>query len=109
MMPNPAVIPILDAADPNMATKCAVISVTYTEPGNVDPAWYFWKIKSGPVAFFGDPQGKDTINVYGTGNSAADVEAKIELRLKNATGPLLCTFRAWVGPIKTITYRANIR
>jgi hypothetical protein len=107
-LPNPAIIPILPANDPAIAQKAARVAVTYFEPGNLDTSYLTWHIKSGPAAFSGDTDGKLEVLVYGTGAGTADAEASIELRWNGAAGPLLSTFRAWVGKIKQIPYRALI-
>jgi hypothetical protein len=106
-LPNPAVIPILLKSDTNMATKAARIAVTYLEPGNLDTSFLAWSIKSGPVAFFGDTDGKTEVLAYGTGTGATDQEAIIELRW-DKNGPLLSTYRALVGKMKEIPYRALV-
>lgn len=107
-LPNPAVIPILPSGDAALATKAARVAVTYFEPGNIDTSYFTWHIKSGPAAFSGDTAGKTEVLVYGTGDGATDKEAIIELRWNGAAGPVLSTFRAWVGKIKNIPYRALI-
>jgi|HubBroStandDraft_1064217.scaffolds.fasta_scaffold01905_4 hypothetical protein len=107
-LPNPAVIPILSSSDPCMAQKAARVAVTYIEPGNLDTGYFTWHVKSGPAAFWGGTDGQTEVLVYGTGTGAADAEAIIELRWNGATGTLLSTFRAWVGKIKQIPYRALI-
>lgn len=109
-LPNPAVIPILSPGNPNieMAKMAARVAVTYVQPGDLDTRYFCWHIKSGPAAFFGKTYGKEEVLVYGTGTGASDKEAIIELRWKDAKGPLLSTFRAWVGKIRYIPYRALI-
>lgn len=107
-LPNPAVIPILSKSDPDMAKKAARVAVTYIEPGNLDTSYFTWFIKKGPAAFFGDTEGKTEVLVYGTGAGATDQEAVIELRWDGAKGPVLATFRAWVGKARQIPYRALI-
>lgn len=103
---NPAVIPILAATDPDIANKCARLTVTYYEPGNLDTSKFFWRILSGPAAFVGGNTGL-TVNVRGTGN-AADTLAEFEVRWENAAGPLLAVYRAWVGKLGTLPYRVNM-
>lgn len=107
-LPNPAVIPILSKSDPDIAKKAARVAVTYIEPGNLDTSYFSWFVKSGPAAFYGDTDGKMEVLVYGTGAGASDLEVIIELRWDGATGPLLATFRAWVGKPMQIPYRALI-
>jgi hypothetical protein len=107
-LPNPAVIPILAAGDPDLAKKAARIAVTYVEPGNIDTSYLTWVVKSGPVVFEGETKGKTEVLAFGTGAGATDEEAIIELRWGGDTGPLLCTYRAWVGRIKQIPYRVLI-
>lgn len=105
-LPNPAVIPIIPPGDPDLAKKAARIVVTYLEPGNVDTSYLTWVVKKGPVAFSGATKGKTEVLAYGTGTGANDEEAIIELRWDG--GPLVCTYRAWVGKIKKIPYRVII-
>jgi hypothetical protein len=107
-LPNPAVIPIITPGDPDFAKKAARIAVTYIEPGNVDTSYLTWVAKSGPIAFKGETKGKTEVLAYGTGAGATDQAAIIELRWDGDTGPLLCTYRAWVGKIKKIPYRVLI-
>ncbi len=105
---NPALIPHLSASDPDLLSKIAKVAITFMEPGDLDPSFFFWKIKSGPCAFH---LGNTGIMVYVRGTGAptdADAEAVIECRWKDATGPLLCTFRAFVGGIKRLPYRCTI-
>ena len=107
-LPNPAVIPILAATDPDLAKKAARVAVTYIEPGDLDTSHLFWKIKSGPAAFSGASKGVTEVLVYGTGAGATDQECVIEVRWDSDGGTLLSTFRAWVGTPKDIPYRALI-
>jgi hypothetical protein len=44
----------------------------------------------------------------GTGVGASDALAEFEVRWDGEKGPLLATFRAWVGKIKTVNYRINL-
>src|SRR5690606_11592557 len=64
-----------------------------------------WHVKKGPVAFHGGSAGLSVL-AYATSDSQSLVE--IELRWGGASGPVLCLFRAFVGYIKRIPYRANI-
>lgn len=105
-LPNPAVIPILAATDPDLAKKAARIAVTYIEPGDLNTSHFFWRIKSGPAAFSGASKGVTEVLVYGTGAGATDQECVIELRWDSAAGTLLSTFRAWVGKPREVPYRA---
>jgi hypothetical protein len=107
---NPSFIPNLSARDPDIRDKAARVAVTYVEPRHLDKAGFCWTIKSGPIAFVDkDHDGKDMVLVRGTGAGEADDEmAEIELRWINDDGPVLATFRSWVGTIKTVHYRINI-
>jgi hypothetical protein len=107
---NPAVIPHLSATDPDLRKKAARIAVTYIEPRNLDKAGFRWTIKFGPIEFVDkNNDGKDLVLVRGTGEvDAEDEMAEIELRWISEDGPVLATFRAWAGPIKTVWYRINI-
>ncbi len=104
-IPNPAVIPILDMSDPNLANKQARLTVTYYEPGNIDTSKFYWRVTSGPAEIIGSNRGP-TINVRGTGE-AADTLATFEVRWENDAGPLLTTYRAWVGKLGTLYYRVT--
>lgn len=104
-IPNPAVIPILDRADPNLANKQARLTVTYFEPGDLDTSRFHWRVVSGPAVIIGSDKGLG-INVRGTGN-AADTMAEFEVRWENDAGPLLAKYRAWVGKVGTLPYRVT--
>lgn len=107
---NPAVIPHLSDADPDLTEKAARIAVTFLNPGDLDVAGLVWTVKWGPVAFVGGNTGP-WVYVRGTslaGNAAADDKAEIEVRWGTDKGDPLATFRAWVGPVKTALYRVNV-
>ena len=104
-LPNPPLIPILDAADPDLANRAARLALTYYEPGNLDTSKIHWKVLSGPAQIVGSRNGPE-IRVRGTGN-AADTMAEFEVRWESDTGPVLATYRAWVGKLGTIPYRVN--
>jgi hypothetical protein len=104
-IPNPAVIPILAAGDPDLANKQARLTVTYYEPGDIDTSKFHWRVVSGPAVIIGSNRGL-TINVRGTGN-AADTMATFEVRWENDSGPWLATYRAWVGKVGTLPYRVT--
>jgi len=107
-LPNPAVIPIIAPTDPEFENKAARIAVTHYIPRNLDLSYLFWRVASGPVRLSGPTTGTTVVKAYGTGSGASDQEALIELRWRDASGPLLGTYRAWVGRVKRIHYRANI-
>ncbi len=105
---NPAVIRHLSATDPDILNKIAKVAVTYMEPGDLDTSFFFWVVKSGPVAFY---LGNTGLMVYvrGTGSAnTADAQCVLECHWRDASGPLLCTFRAWVGGLKQLPYRCTI-
>jgi hypothetical protein len=104
---NPSLIPILAKTDPDIAKKAAKLAVTYLEPGDLDTSFLTWHVKSGPVEIIGSNQGPE-IQVIGTGAGASDLLADIEVRWDGIKGPLLATYRAWVGKIKTVLYRINL-
>src|SRR5262249_31452597 len=60
---------------------------------------------SGPAVIVGSPDGP-TVSVRGTGN-AADTMATFEVRWESDDGPVLATYRAWVGKVGTLPYRVN--
>jgi len=62
-------------------------------------------VVSGPAVFVGGNTGV-AVRVRGTG-SAADQLAVFEVRWESATGPVLATFRAWVGKLGTLPYRVT--
>lgn len=104
---NPSLIPILNKSDADFEKKVARLAVTYVEPGDLDTNFLTWHVKSGDVEIVGSNQGP-VIKVNGTGAGAADKLAEIELRWDGEKGPLLCTYRAWVGKIKKVKYRINL-
>lgn len=102
---NPPVIPILAPADPDLANKAARLTLTYYEPGNLDTSKFHWRVLSGPAVIVGSAEGV-SILARGTG-SAADTMATFEVRWESDAGPLLATFRGWVGKLGTLPYRVN--
>lgn len=104
-LPNPSLIPILKPSDADFASHVSRLAVTYTQPKDIDHRKITWHVKKGPVAFHGGSTGLSVL-AYATSNSQSLVE--IELRWGGASGPVLCLFRAFVGYIKRIPYRANI-
>ena len=104
---NPCVIPILPKTDPDLAKKAARLAATYLEPGDLDTNFLTWHVQSGPVEIVGSNQGPE-IKVIGTGSGKSDELAVLEVRWDGAKGPLLATFRAWVGKVKKILYRVNL-
>jgi len=107
-LPNPAVIPVLDKNDPDLLTKAARIAITYTAPKNLDTSHLTWHVKEGSVAFIGATAGKTEVLAYGTSNGQSDSQALIEVRWDGNAKCVLAIFRAWVGGIKVIPYRATI-
>lgn len=105
-MPNPSVIPILASGDPNLANKAARLAVTFYEPGNLDVSRLIWNVASGPAEIVGSPRGVFVL-ARGTG-SAPDTMAVFEVRWETDSGPVLTTYRAWVGKVGTIPYRVNL-
>ena len=125
-LPNPSVIPIraTGSRSPDVQTPYighppanppaafdywppARIAVTYIEPGNLETDRFAWSVKSGPVEFFGETEGRTEVQAYGTGSGETDQEAIIELRWGKG-GPLLSSFRALVGKMKEIPFRALV-
>jgi hypothetical protein len=104
---NPSLIPILKKTDPDLARKIARLAVTYIEPGDLDTNFLTWHVKSGPAEIVGSNQGP-VVQVLGTGDGASDQLAEFEVRWDGAKGPLLATYRAWVGKIKKVKYRINL-
>ncbi len=104
---NPSLIPILDKKDADLKKKAAKLAVTYVEPGDLDTNFLTWVVKSGPAEIVGSNQGAEIL-VVGTGAGASDELAEFEVRWDGEKGPLLATYRAWVGKIKTILYRINL-
>src|SRR5882672_1796983 len=104
---NPSLIPILNKTAADFQKKAARLAVTYVEPGDLDTGFLTWHVKSGPVEIVGSNEGPEII-VNGTGAGASDELAEIELRWDGDKGPLLCTYRAWVGKVKTVKYRINL-
>ncbi len=104
-LPNPSVIPILAAGDPNLATRAARLTLTYFEPNNLDTSKFHWRVVSGPATIIGSANGT-SVRVRGTGN-AADTMATIQVHWESNSGPLLATYRAWVGKLGTLPYRVT--
>ena len=104
---NPSVIPILNANDADFQKKVARLAVTYVEPGDLDTNFLTWHVKSGPLEIVGSNEGPE-IKVNGTGPGTTDQLAELELRWDGDKGPLLCTYRAWVGKVKRLKYRVNL-
>ncbi len=104
-LPNPSVIPILAAGDPNLATRAARLTLTYYEPSNLDTSKFHWRVVSGPAVIVGSASGT-SIRVRGTGN-AADTMATIQVHWESNSGPVLATYRAWVGKLGTLPYRVT--
>jgi hypothetical protein len=104
---NPSLIPILKKSDASFNSKVARLAVTYLEPGDLDTSFVSWHVKSGPVEIVGSNKGPE-IKVNGTGAGAADELAELEVRWDGEKGPLLCTYRAWVGRVKRFKYRINL-
>jgi|GEM_PF-930359 hypothetical protein len=105
---NPALVPILPAGHDKLADEGARLAVTYKQPGNVKPDGFHWFVASGPAVIEGKSEGVEEILVRGTGAGKSDQIAQFELRLKDAHGPLLSTFRAHVGTLRHIPFRATI-
>lgn len=104
---NPSLVPILDKKDADFAKKVAKLAVTYIEPGDLDTNFLTWHVKAGPAEIVGSNAGPE-IRIVGTGAGATDEMAEIEVRWDGKKGPLLATYRAWVGKIKTVQYRVNL-
>jgi hypothetical protein len=108
-LPNPSLIPVLDPKDASFAKQAARIGLTYLQPGNIDVANLVWKVSSGPAKIHGESKGVDEILVYGTSAEAdPDKLAVIEVRWGAENGPVMATFRAWVGKVLLIPFRATI-
>lgn len=107
-MANPSLIPILSPSDKDFQKKAARIAVTYLEPRDADLSKLRWRVQSGPVKLHGATDGKLEVLAYGTGDGKTDELAVIELRWENEHGPLLSTFRAYVGHVRYVPYRANV-
>lgn len=103
---NPSLIPVLKSSDPDLAKKAAKIAVTWVWPGDLEVSKLTWHIKEGPIAFVGSNAGI-WVKVRGT-DAPTDKMAVLELRWDGEKGPLLATYRAWVGVVKEIKYRVNI-
>lgn len=103
---NPSLIPVLSATDPDLNTKAARIAVTWCWPGDLELGQLTWHVKEGPAVIVGSNEG-ELIRVRGT-PVTTDTMAVLECRWQGQNGPLLATYRAWVGPIKDIPYRQNI-
>lgn len=105
-LPNPSLIPVLQPTDPDLKKRAARIAVTYMQPHNLNVDRLHWVVKKGPVRIHGKTSGCTEILVYGTAES--DEPAEIQLRWGDPGGPVLCPFRAFVGPIKLIPTRVTI-
>lgn len=103
---NPSLIPVLKSSDPDLQKKAAKIAVTWVWPGDLEVSKLTWHIKEGPIAFVGSNEGI-WVKVRGT-DAPTDKMAVLELRWDGEKGPLLATYRAWVGVVKEIKYRVNI-
>ncbi len=103
---NPALIPVLKATDPDLDSKAAKIAVTWHWPGDLEVSKLTWHVKDGPIAIVGSNEGV-WVKVRGT-NAPTDQMATLELRWDGDKGPLLATYRAWVGVVKEVLYRVNI-
>jgi hypothetical protein len=105
-LPNPTVIPVLSATDPNLATLAARLEVTYYEPGNLDPNSFVWTVATGPAVIIGSNRG---LSIRARGNPvASDTQVLFEIHWDSPSGPLLARYRAWVGKVGTLPYRVNI-
>ncbi len=100
---NPSLIPIISPGDANFDGRVARLAVTHYRPKNFDTNRFTWHVKKGPVAFHGGSRGA-IVKAYATEDSPS--LAEIEVRLEGGTP--LCLFRAFVGYIRTIPFRANI-
>ena len=105
---NPSVIPVLSASDPDFANRVANLAITAYEPGNLDTSKLFWKVASGPAVIVGGNTGLSIQARGESGSSADDSMAVFEVRWESITGPLLSTYRAWVGKLGTLKYRVNL-
>ncbi|WP_347988694.1 hypothetical protein [Methylomonas sp. AM2-LC] len=103
---NPSLIPVLKKDDPNITTKAAKIAVTWVWPGDLELSKITWKVKQGPAEIVGSNRGI-WVMVRGTAASS-DTMAVLEARWDGEDGPLLATYRAWVGGVKQLKYRMNI-
>lgn len=107
VMPNPAVIPILTAANANAQTA-ARIRLSYYRPGNWSfqrsdqrLTWTARTVSGSPrVAFVGAPDGREVL-VYGR----AAGEVVLEVRMGDA---LVASYRALVDRVRQIPCRFNI-
>lgn len=106
VIPNPAVIPILTAAEANAQTA-ARIEFTYYRPNTLNFTdndarleWSVVPISGGAVSFVGQPRG---LKVLAYGTSPGMVRFEVRFR-----GALFATYRALVLPIKKVTCRFNI-
>ena len=111
---NPAVIPILPAAEAN-AQNAAMIQVTYYYPdtlrfddNDTRLQWSYRVLNGNPTLRFVAPTGGQaargmTAYVYGVGNREGEV--LIDIRFQ---GSLLASYRALVKSIQTVRYRVNI-
>ena len=108
VLANPSLIPVLNESDPDLQKKAARIAVTYYHPGNLDTSKFCWVIKSGPIKFLGATTGIDVLALGLPAARKADVMAEVQLRWESDTGPVLATYRAWVGEPMEIPYRVNL-
>ncbi len=108
---NPAVIPFLAATDPQLANRAARLAITFLEPGNLNPNELLWNVRGGPAVIVGSNRGL-SVNVRGDrtglGATPADSMATFDVHWDNTAGPVLATFRAWVGRLGTLPYRVNL-
>jgi hypothetical protein len=111
---NPAVIAVLDPADPDFDTKVARVRVTQFRPDDLDTDKFIWQCATSNIKFRAggkektEVRGGREVKVYGVQDGDADTEAKIELHWDSPGTPLLATFRALVGKPKYIVTRANV-
>ena len=103
---NPSLIPVLLNGDPDLQSKAAKIAVTWIWPGDLDLSMVTWHVKEGPIEIVGSNNGAWVL-VRGT-SAPSDTMATLEVRWDGLKGPLLATYRAWVGVVKEVPYRINI-
>ena len=106
ILANPSLIPVLKATDPDLSKKAAKIAITWVWPGDLELSKITWHIKEGPIEFVGSNAGI-WVKVRGT-DAPTDKMAVLEVRWDGEKGPLLATYRAWVGVVKEVRYRINI-
>ncbi|MFA6147118.1 MAG: peptidoglycan-binding protein [bacterium] len=113
---NPALIPVIGPSDPEFSDLCARIHITHYRPKNLDLKKLIWKATTGNIRFFDGGGGKTEVKgvnarevkAYGVLNGKDDELGTIEVRWDEPGQPLLAVFRAWVGLVKELYYRANI-